>query len=230
MNATQAEQRAVLNGALAHASASGLGKSEEEPEPQWYWLRELNRQFPNDPGCLAPLYLNLLHLRPGQALFMKAGILHAYLRGTGLEIMANSDNVLRGGCTEKHVDVRELLSVLTFHAEKPILLNRSEQGWYESFVPEFQLASMNLAAGQNLELRTEGGLGERMGIILMTAGSLSLQTDESEFPLRQGEAIFISAAGDSEGAISSSSSRVSLSTSLGTSLGASFALATVNSE
>ena len=74
----------------------------------------LARQYPDDPGALAPLYLNVLLLKPGDALYMDAGLLHAYLRGTGFELMANSDNVLRGGCTGKHVDPPELLRTLRF--------------------------------------------------------------------------------------------------------------------
>jgi len=82
------------------AAASGYG----DPEVR-SWLRELGEAHPGDPGVLSPLFLNLLELRPGEALFLPAGELHAYLRGTAVEIMASSDNVLRGGMTEKHVDV-----------------------------------------------------------------------------------------------------------------------------
>ena len=81
---------------------------------RFFWVLELNRQFPKDLGALAPLYLNCIHLAPGEALFLESGLLHAYLRGTGIELMANSDNVLRGGCTVKHVDVPELLRIVRF--------------------------------------------------------------------------------------------------------------------
>ncbi|GAB7040249.1 MULTISPECIES: mannose-6-phosphate isomerase, class I [Catenuloplanes] len=75
---------------------------------------ELARFYPEDTGVLVALLLNHVRLEPGQAIWMPAGNLHAYLRGTGIEIMAASDNVLRGGMTPKQVDVDELLGVLRF--------------------------------------------------------------------------------------------------------------------
>ncbi|WP_154674445.1 mannose-6-phosphate isomerase, class I [Nakamurella lactea] len=75
---------------------------------------ELGERYPGDPGVLASLLMNRVTLQPGQALYLGAGNLHAYLSGTGIEIMANSDNVLRGGLTPKHVDVPELMRVLDF--------------------------------------------------------------------------------------------------------------------
>jgi mannose-6-phosphate isomerase len=75
---------------------------------------ELAGHYPADPGVLVALLLNEVHLAPGEAIWMPAGNLHAYLNGTGVEIMAASDNVLRGGLTPKRVDVDELLKVLRF--------------------------------------------------------------------------------------------------------------------
>jgi len=75
---------------------------------------DLGERYQGDPGVLAALLLNRVTLRPGQALYLGAGNLHAYLSGFGVEIMANSDNVLRGGLTPKHVDVPELMRVLDF--------------------------------------------------------------------------------------------------------------------
>ena len=75
---------------------------------------ELAERYPGDAGVLAALLLNRVMLAPGEALYLPAGNLHAYLSGAGVELMANSDNVLRGGLTPKHVDVPELLRVLDF--------------------------------------------------------------------------------------------------------------------
>ena len=75
---------------------------------------ELGEAYPNDAGVLASLLLNRLVLQPGEAIYLPAGNLHAYLHGTGVEILANSDNILRCGLTPKHVDVPELLRVLDF--------------------------------------------------------------------------------------------------------------------
>src|SRR5690606_23539234 len=76
------------------------------------WVAHLCDDFPEDPAVLAPLVLEVVRLAPGEALHLPAGNLHAYLEGAGIEIMAASDNVLRGGLTTKHVDVDELLAVL----------------------------------------------------------------------------------------------------------------------
>ncbi|WP_028649750.1 mannose-6-phosphate isomerase, class I [Nocardiopsis sp. CNT312] len=77
-------------------------------------VTDLADRYPGDPGAVAALLLNRVTLRPGQALFLPAGNLHAYLRGTAVEVMASSDNVLRAGLTHKHVDVPELLDVVDF--------------------------------------------------------------------------------------------------------------------
>ncbi|MFP4266611.1 MAG: mannose-6-phosphate isomerase, class I [Spirochaetaceae bacterium] len=79
-----------------------------------------------DIGVAAPLYLNVLTLQEGQALYQPAGVLHAYVEGMGVELMANSDNVLRGGLTQKHVDVEELLSLLSFRPIRPDIITPVE--------------------------------------------------------------------------------------------------------
>ena len=90
--------------------------------PVFQWIVRLNRIFPGDIGALAPAFLNMVILTPGQALFVPPATLHAYLEGTGLEVMANSDNVLRGGLTVKHVDVAELLRILVFKQTPPQII------------------------------------------------------------------------------------------------------------
>ncbi|MGF1742748.1 mannose-6-phosphate isomerase, class I [Vibrio profundum] len=79
----------------------------------------LSEQYPNDIGLFAPLMLNVLTLQPGEAMFLSARTPHAYIKGTGLEIMANSDNVLRAGLTPKHMDVGELVRCTRFEATSP---------------------------------------------------------------------------------------------------------------
>ncbi len=83
-------------------------------EPVWTWMIKLNEEYPGDMGVLSPIFLNLFRLEPQQAMYLPAGELHGYLEGVGIELMANSDNVLRGGLTPKHIDVQELLAVLNF--------------------------------------------------------------------------------------------------------------------
>ncbi len=86
----------------------------DEFTPEYRTALELGERYPGDPGVLASLLLNRVTLQSGEALYLPAGNLHAYLSGIGIEIMANSDNVLRGGLTPKHVDVPELMKVLDF--------------------------------------------------------------------------------------------------------------------
>jgi mannose-6-phosphate isomerase len=83
------------------------------------WIDELHARYPGDVTALSPLLFHEVELRPGQALFLEAGELHAYLRGTAIEIMGNSDNVVRAGLTQKHVDVELLLDIGNFQPEKP---------------------------------------------------------------------------------------------------------------
>jgi mannose-6-phosphate isomerase len=80
-------------------------------------MAALNREFPGDIGALAPAFLSMSTLEPGEAVFLSPGMPHAYLRGVGIELMANSDNVLRGGLTQKHLDIPELLRVIDFNVE-----------------------------------------------------------------------------------------------------------------
>ena len=112
---------------------------------------ELGERYPGDPGVLAALLLNRLVLGPGEAVYLAAGNLHAYLRGTAVEILANSDNILRGGLTPKHVDVPELLHVVDFgHGDTPVL--RGEQVAphmmvYPTDTPEFELSRLEWTSG-----------------------------------------------------------------------------------
>ena len=85
-----------------------------DDSPVYAWIVKLAQAYPKDLGILSPTLLNLFCLEPGQAIFLPAGQLHAYLEGVGIELMANSDNVLRGGLTPKHVDLPELLRVVRF--------------------------------------------------------------------------------------------------------------------
>ena len=100
---------AVLDGAIQYVSS---GATEFAAEAKT--VLELGERYPGDAGVLAALLLNRITLAPGEAIFLPAGNLHTYLRGFAVEVMANSDNVLRGGLTPKHVDVPELLRVLDF--------------------------------------------------------------------------------------------------------------------
>jgi mannose-6-phosphate isomerase len=114
-----AGDRPALVEAVARAAA---GKPDSRYAESFGLATSLASHFPGDPGVLVALLLNHVRLAPGEAIWMPAGNLHAYLHGAGVEIMAASDNVLRGGLTPKRVDVGELLRVLRFEVlHDPIL-------------------------------------------------------------------------------------------------------------
>jgi mannose-6-phosphate isomerase len=144
-------------------------------------------------GTLAPLYLNLVTLEPGEALYLAAGELHAYLEGTALEIMANSDNVLRGGLTPKHVDVQELLATLVFEAQDAAVLKPTAPGPGEtSFVTparEFELGFVELSPG-----RAFHAAGGRLEILLQLSGSTRLKANGGETALERGQTVLVPAA------------------------------------
>ncbi len=114
----------------------------------FYWMDELNREYPNDTGVFSPLIFNLVTLQPGQAIYIPAGELHAYLKGVGMELMANSDNVLRGGLTPKYVDVPELLKIVCFDPCQSLLVDPEDRGDGERAYPtpaeEFELSEISV--------------------------------------------------------------------------------------
>ncbi|MDR2072705.1 MAG: mannose-6-phosphate isomerase, class I [Spirochaetaceae bacterium] len=115
------EERQGLNAAVLEA-ADKSPPGNEGARRALALCGEFARDYPGDPGILSPLYLNVLELEPFQGVFISPGILHAYVRGFAVECMANSDNVLRGGLTTKHVDMAGLFRILSWSPFKPELL------------------------------------------------------------------------------------------------------------
>lgn len=154
------------------------------------WAVRLARHYPNDMGVMASLLLNHIQLEPGEAIFLPAGQLHAYLHGSGLEIMANSDNVLRGGLTPKHVDVDELMRVLSFEGRTcaPLLaIRQGDEAVYETAAEEFRLSLV--AVNDTVSLARAGA-----EILLCTEGRVSLRDATHDIPLVRGEAVFVAAS------------------------------------
>ncbi|WP_040781861.1 mannose-6-phosphate isomerase, class I [Nocardia pneumoniae] len=181
---------AVLDGCVRYLSGKGTREFTAEART----TLELAEAYPGDAGVLASLLLNRVTLEPGQGLFLAAGNLHAYLRGLGVEIMANSDNVLRGGLTPKHVDVPELLRVLDFEPiSLPVVLPEPAGDGsvrYRTPAPEFALRRFDLVAGSARVPLTAAG----PGIVLCTAGTVRLWQNDSSLQLTRGGAAWISAA------------------------------------
>ena len=118
---------------------------------RYKWIVELNHQYPGDIGVVAPLFLNLFHLRAGQAVYLGAGLVHAYLRGFGIELMSNSDNVLRGGLSVRHIDIPEFVKILQYNESSvdPITPIEVEKGTdvYMTPTSDFCLSRIRLKKG-----------------------------------------------------------------------------------
>lgn len=163
---------------------------------------ELNEHYPHDIGVLGALLLNYVVLQPGQALFLGAGNLHAYVRGLGVEIMANSDNVLRGGLTAKHIDVPELVRVLSFSPLAEVIVDPKGTN-YPVPVPDFAIERVEVTDAITRDL------GKRPGIALCTAGKLTvgdleitpaqavwIPAGEGQWEVRGEGELFIATVGD----------------------------------
>lgn len=127
-------------------------------DPGWWVAKYFNEQNPNgdiDRGIFSIYFFNIVQLQPGEALFQGAGIPHAYLEGQNVELMANSDNVLRGGLTNKHIDVPELLANMLFDSTKPQILKGVElkdgETVFQFPVPDFSLIQLQLNANTSFE-------------------------------------------------------------------------------
>ena len=184
-----AEARAELAHEVAEEAANGAGERRA-----CAWTVSLAKQYPGDPGVLAPFLLNLIELAPGEALFLPAGELHSYLRGTAVEVMANSDNVLRGGLTPKHVDVPELLRTLTFRTGRPpVLLPREAapgEALYDAPVDEFELAVLRPEPERPIDC-----VGKSAAILLCVEGEARVaEGSHPPLDLGKGRAAFVPAA------------------------------------
>jgi mannose-6-phosphate isomerase len=145
-------------------------------------------------GVLAPFLLNMLELQPEEGLFLGPGELHAYIEGTAVEVMANSDNVLRGGLTSKHVDVRELLRVATFASGPPEILRPEGVGpgerVYRTPACEFELALVDVSRETGPWSRPRRGPELLLGL----DGEATLVTPDQSHSLARGRSLFVPAA------------------------------------
>jgi mannose-6-phosphate isomerase len=191
--ALRAELAAATQGAC-RAQSSG------EFSDEYGWATRIGKLYPGDVGIVIALCLNLLTLAPGQAVYLPAGNLHAYLQGTGVEIMASSDNVLRGGLTPKHVDVPELLRVLDFSAGPFAALDPDTvdgESIYRTPAEEFRLSFYDVD-GAVRPARSDGP-----EIVLVTRGEVTLRAGDAELEIGSGGSALIR-AGDPDYELSGS--------------------------
>lgn len=155
---------------------------------------ELDEHYAGDPGIIAALLMNRVTVPVGQGIFLPAGVMHAYLRGTGIEVMANSDNVIRGGLTPKHIDVKALVGVVDFlplqvEFEIPAEITPGVFE-YPARCPEFQVWRMEVTPGLG---HVEVPAPSRGRILFLTAGHVEAISGDQRIELRQGEAVFLPA-------------------------------------
>ena len=150
------------------------------------------KHYPGDPGVLVSVLLQRVDLAPGQAVHLPAGNVHAYLYGLGVEVMAASDNVLRGGLTPKHVDIPELRTVVTFEATPvPYCEPASEAPGHQAFRPpfdEFQVERWDLPAAEGRTLTANGPV-----VAVCTAGTVRVSVGGQTADLAPGQSVFLGA-------------------------------------
>ncbi len=158
-----------------------------------------------DRGIFSIYLFNILHLQKGDAIFQDAGVLHAYLEGQNVEIMANSDNVLRGGLTPKHVDVPELMKHVVFAPIEPDIIRGIPAGAAETKfptpAPDFELSCIRLAKSQSYTIKTDTTdmFFILSGEITVASGARTLQLSRGGgFVAFAGAEIILSATGHSE--------------------------------
>ncbi|MBG6182822.1 mannose-6-phosphate isomerase [Arthrobacter sp. CAN_A214] len=153
-------------------------------------VAELGSQYPGDAGVLVALLLNRVSLQPGEVIHLPAGHIHAYLSGLAIEVMASSDNVLRGGLTGKHVDVPELLRTVIFEPlalpSVPAATNLLDQELYLPPYEEFQLQRIVVHDGDPVPLAQNGP-----AVVLVVSGSVRLDSPKSDLLLERGQSGFL---------------------------------------
>jgi mannose-6-phosphate isomerase len=187
------DRERVLSAAASRIRAAlASGVLPPATEASFRWCLRIGELFPSDVGSILPLILNHVVLEPGQAAFIAPGELHAHLSGTCLEIMANSDNVIRGALTPKFVDLPELVSVLSFNPEPllpvvPSPIASCEEA-YPVFVPDFQISRIAVGPGAAYRRSSRGP-----EILLCASGVAELSCPDGKLSLGRGESAFVSA-------------------------------------
>ncbi|MCT4703731.1 mannose-6-phosphate isomerase [Enterobacteriaceae bacterium H20N1] len=174
--------------ALAVLKAA-LNSQQGEP---WETIRVISEFYPDDSGLFSPLLLNVVKLEPGEAMFLFAETPHAYLKGVALEVMANSDNVLRAGLTPKYIDIPELVANVKFEP-KPAgeLLTQPQQNGSEL---DFPIPVQDFAFSLHDLNATPAALAQdSAAIVFCVEGETVLSKNEQQLVLKPGESAFIAA-------------------------------------
>jgi len=188
MEMPQSEVNRILQ-PLIDNLASIYKDSEPDRYDEDYWAARATNTFNKkgdiDRGIFSIYLFNLVHLKKGEGIFQAAGVPHAYLEGQNVEIMANSDNVLRGGLTRKHMDVKELLKHVKCEATQPEILSAGQltdsERFYKTPVKDFLLTVFELSAGDRVSFTPAA-----TEILLLTEGKAELDNDREAVMLQPG--------------------------------------------
>lgn len=186
----QDKKQSICSTLASKAKELSLSHPDRSVRRAFAFVTILAETYPDDTGIFAPLYLNCIELEPLQAMYLPAGIMHAYVHGTGIELMANSDNVLRGGLTPKYIDIDELCSILREEPFCPEIFTTdpgSTQSIYATPCKDFELSRLNL---QNNSIVSHS-FGPR--ILLCTDGHVDISGVNELISLTKGKSAFIPA-------------------------------------
>lgn len=150
-------------------------------------------KYPGDIGCVFPLMMNVIHVSPGEALYLEPDTLHAYVKGNGMELMTASDNVLRGGLTPKRIDLGELSSLLYFGTTLPSLVEKREKDGIVNYLtpsPDFMLSRID-DGSFSLPSVVDA-------IVIVEEGSAEVSNKECSVELKKGEVAFIGKDSDAK--------------------------------
>ncbi|HMH33407.1 MAG TPA: hypothetical protein VK543_10275, partial [Puia sp.] len=179
--------RPLLNRIIPAYQKNLLQKNDEH-----FWAARaaltFNREEHIDRGIFSIYFFNLLNLHPGEAIFQDAGLPHAYLEGQNIEIMANSDNVLRGGLTSKHIDVQELMQHIKFEETVPEIIHGQKTSDHELVfptpAPDFELSLLILEQGETIS--SASATAEIF--LLMDGEAEIIENDQNRLLIEKGEA------------------------------------------
>lgn len=181
------ERRALVEALDAACQQALAGGTPYDRELQA--IRTLAAAYPDDPGVAVALLMRRCALAPGEAAYLPAGTPHAYLSGLAIEVMASSDNVLRGGLTPKHVDVAELLRILDVSADEPQTWRPSAVTGVMTYDPPVDEFTLHIIRSDDQELPVPGS-GPRL--VLCLEGKVTARSDGGRLWMTRGQAAFVS--------------------------------------
>ncbi len=181
----------ILKPLMMDAVTSVKSGSVDKTHPHWWANQYYNGEVPDqniDKGIFSIYILNIVHLSKYEGIFQGAGLLHAYLEGQNMELMANSDNVLRGGLTSKHIDINELIQQVKFKPTYPSILKGQKRNDFETEyacpVPDFGITKITIPEGESYTMNSDS-----LEILLVTEGELQVE----ELSVKAGEAVMLPA-------------------------------------